>query len=434
MDVIVIGGGIGGIATAYQLRAAGHRVCVVERHATVAQGATYGQSGAILPTPLDAWFGPTFMQGRRSAKTGIVFKPGFNSDTREFAKKLALLTDPELFAGQCATLRPLVDISRDAVTEIESKHGLDFEQRPGMLHVFRSDKDLELAQSAIALLQRFEVPHRVLSAAECIGIEPSIPDDPPLAGGVLLSEARTGNAPLFTKLLKQLLDDDGVQFQLGREVTGIRVDTQRASVELAPRDYDNNGKRAKTREVELIGADAIVIAAGTGTPALLAGLGIDTPLHPMRMHTLTAPIAYEERAPHITVVDSMKRITMTRINQRVRITGGAVLQSVAQAGKPISEALSLRALTLLGQATHDWIPGAAKVSAARAWEGVRLMSPDGLPVISATQHPRLFVNAAHGPAGWALACGAAKVVTSMVSGETPELPPETLAAMRIDRF
>lgn len=434
MDVIVIGGGIGGIATAYQLRAAGHRVCVIERHATVAQGATYGQSGAILPTPLDAWFGPTFMQGRRATRTGIVFKPGFNSDTREFANKLALLADPGLFANQCATLRPLVDMSRDVITEIESKHGLEFEQRPGMLHVFRTDKDLELAQSAIALLQRFEVPHRVLSAAGCVEIEPSIPDDPPLAGGVLLSEARTGNAPLFTKLLKQLLDDDGVQFLLGRDVTAIRAESQRAAVELAPRDYDGGARRAKSREVELVSADAIVIAAGTGTPALLATLGIGVPLHPVRTHTLTAPIAYEERAPHITVVDSMKRISMTRINQRVRITGGAVLQSVANTEKPMSEALTRRALALLGQATHDWIPGAAKVSAARAWDGIRLMSPDGLPVIGQANHPRIYVNAAHGPAGWALACGSARVIASMVGGETPELPRVTLGAMGLGRF
>ncbi len=68
MDVIVIGGGIAGIATAYQLRAAGHRVCVVERHATVAQGATYGQGGVLLPTPLDVWFGPTFMRERRAQR------------------------------------------------------------------------------------------------------------------------------------------------------------------------------------------------------------------------------------------------------------------------------------------------------------------------------------------------------------------------------
>src|SRR5260370_6284838 len=89
MDVIVIGGGIVGVTTAYQLRAAGYRVCVVERHATVAQGATYGHGGAVLPTPLDVWFGPTFMQSRRAQKSGVVFKPGFDSDTRRFERRLA---------------------------------------------------------------------------------------------------------------------------------------------------------------------------------------------------------------------------------------------------------------------------------------------------------------------------------------------------------
>jgi D-amino-acid dehydrogenase len=430
MDVIVIGGGIGGIATAYQLRAAGHRVCVVERHATVAQGATYGHGVGVLPSPLDVWFGPTFMQTRRAAKTGIVFKPGFDTQTREFAKKLAMLNDPPLFTKHYAALRPLIDVSRDAIADIEAKFGFDYEQRTGMLHVFRTERDLELAESAIGLMQRLDMPHRVLTPEECIAAEPSIPDDPPFAGGVLLSDARTANCPLFTKLLKQVLEDNGVQFQLGREVTSIRLDNARPAVELAPRD----GERRGSREVELIAGDAIVVAAGTGTPALLAPLDLPLPLHPLRLHTLTAPLAYEERAPHITIVDSVKRIAMTRINQRMRVTGGAVLQSVAKAGKPLGESMTRRALALLGQATHDWIPGAAKISTARAWDGVRLLSSDGLPVVGATSHGRLFVNAAHGPAGWGLACGSAKVVADLVSGVEPEIPDSTLSALRIDRF
>ncbi|WP_086383677.1 FAD-dependent oxidoreductase [Caballeronia sordidicola] len=434
MDVIVIGGGIGGIATAYQLRAAGHRVCVVERHATVAQGATYGHGGAILPSPLDVWFGPTFMQTRRAAKTGVVFKPGFDSETREFAKKLTEFHDPHRFATQYGALRPLVDSSRDAIAEIEAEFPLDFEQRTGVLHVFRHERDLELTDAAIKLMQSFETPHRLLTAQECVAAEPSIPEDPPLAGGVLLPDARTANCPLFTKLLKQVLEDDGVQFRLGREVTAIRVEAQRAAVELAPLSGALDGKGGRSREVELIGADAIVVAAGTGTPALLATLGISLPLHPLRLHTLTAPIAYEERAPHLTIVDSVKRIAMTRINQRMRVTGGAVLQSIAKASKPMSESLTHRALALLGQATHDWIPGAAKVSAARAWDGIRLISPDGLPVVSATSHARLFVNTAHGPAGWGIACGAARLIAALVSHEEPDVPERTLRALRIDRF
>jgi D-amino-acid dehydrogenase len=425
MDVIVIGGGIGGIATAYQLLAAGHRVCVIERHATVAQGATYGHGGPMLPSPLDVWFGPTFMGSRSAAKTGIVFRPGFDSAARDFAKKLALLREPEAFTAQYARLRPLVELSRRVIGEIEAAFGLDCEQRRGVLHVFRRPRELEQAAAAIDLLRRFEVPHRVLSPAECAAAEPSVPEDPPFAGGVMLDDERTANCPLFTKQLKQILEERGVQFRLGREVASIHLDNGGVAVELMP---------IAGVQYDRVTADAIVVAAGIGTPALVSRVNGKLPLHPLRLHSLTAPIAYEEHAPHITIVDSVKRIAMTRVNQRLRVAGAGVLQSEAKTLKPLGAGLADRVFALLGQGTHDWVPGAAKVSAARTWEGLRLLSPDGLPVVGATGHARLFVNAAHGPAGWGLACGSAKVVADLVSGLTPDIPADTLAALRIDRF
>jgi D-amino-acid dehydrogenase len=429
MDVIVIGGGIAGIATAYQLHAAGHRVCVVERHATVAQGATYGQGGALLPSSLDVWFGPTFMASSRSKQSGMIVKPGFDSAARDFLKKLTSMRDPETFAAQYARLQPIVNLSRAAIAGIETNLELDFEQRRGVLHVFRGVRDFAEAQPAIDLLKRYEVPHRLLSPEECVAVEPSVPDEPPFAGGVLLADERTANCPLFTKLLKQVLDEAGVQFYMNRTVTGLRLDDARAAVELAA---GASGKHAGN--VELISADAIVVAAGVGTTSLIAGIKSTSALFPMRMHTLTAPVAYEERAPHLTVVDSIKRITMTRVNQRLRVAGAGVFQSTAKSDKPLDASLARRALDLLGQATHDWIPGAARVSAARGWEGLRLVTADGLPVVGRTRHPRLFVNAAHGPAGWGLACGSAKVIADLVSGLSPDVPADTLAALSLERF
>ena len=52
------------------------------------------------------------------------------------------------------------------------------------------------------------------------------------------------------------------------------------------------------------------------------------------------------------------------MNHRLRIAGGAVLQARQQIDKPLGEALTKEVLALLGQATHDWIPGAARISAA----------------------------------------------------------------------
>jgi D-amino-acid dehydrogenase len=430
MDVIVIGGGIAGIATAYQLHAAGHRVCVIERHATVAQGATYGQGGALLPSPLDVWFGPTFMSSSRSKQSGMLVKPGFDSAARDFLKRLNALRDPEAFAAQYALLQPLVDMSRGVVDEIEKSLELEYEQRRGMLHLFRHKRDLDDVRPALDLLKSYGVPFSVLDPEQCIAAESSVPEDPAFAGGVLLPEERTANCPLFTKQLKQILEDGGVLFRMNREVAGLRLDGARAAVELAmPHDG-----RARTSDTEHIAADAVVVAAGVDTPALVAGVKTANALFPLRVHTLTAPVAYEERAPHLTVVDSVKRITMTRVNQRLRIAGAGVFQSAAKADKPLDSGLARRALDLLGQGTHDWIPGAAKVSAARAWDGLRLVSADGLPVVGAMRHPRLFVNAAHGPAGWGLACGSAKVIADLISGAAPDVPDATLAALSIERF
>ncbi|MBF5012002.1 FAD-dependent oxidoreductase [Burkholderia pseudomultivorans] len=432
MDVIVIGGGISGVATAYQLRAAGHRVCVVERHATVAQGATYGDGGTLLPSPLDVWFGPTFMRQRQPRDSGIVYKPGFNGGVRRFVRQLGALREPDAFAAQYARLRPLIDASRDALADLEARLELEFEQKTGVLHVVRDPRDWEAMQPALELLRALDLPHRTLDAAACAALEPSVPAEPGFAGGVLLETERTGNCPLFAKLVKQTLDEQGVQFRFGAEVVALRIDAGRVAVELAP--SAGGGRAARAHEVDVMSADAIVVAAGAGSLPLLERLGWRVPLHPMRVHTLTAPVAYEEHAPHLSVVDSIKRIAITRTQQRLRIGGGAVLQSAADTAKPLAEPLSEAALALLGQAVHDWVPGAAKISAALSWQGTQLLSPDGLPVVGPTPHPRVFVNFGHGPAGWGLACGSAKVVTDYVGGDLQHWPADTLAALRAGRF
>lgn len=431
MDVIVIGGGVVGVATAYQLHMAGHRVCVIERHATVAQGATYGHGGTLLPTPLDVWFGPTFAKTPRPPRSGIVYKPGFNSITRRFMQRLAELQAPDAFRDQFRRLKPLVDLSRETLADIETRFDFEFEQRSGILHVIRQARDWEQAQSAFELLREFEVQHHVLSPAECAELERSVPTEPEFAGAILFEHERLANCPLFTKLVKQALEERaGVQFMFGRAVEAIRFDNSRAAVELAPAEND----RARAREVDVVSADAIVMAAGAGSLPLLDRLGLRLPLHPARLFALTAPIAFEECAPHRAVVDTMRRITMTRANQRVRVAGAALIQPERELARPTPEPLVTAATAVLAQATHDWIPGAARISAAHAWDGVQLLSPDGLPVVGRTNQPRLLVNIGHGPAGWGLACGSAKVIADLASGMEPAVPPDTLAALRVDRF
>jgi D-amino-acid dehydrogenase len=432
MDVIVIGGGIAGMASAYELRRAGHSVCVIERRATVAQGASFGHGGGLLPTPLDAWFGPGLTglrwRARWSARLGrpgsLGYRPGLGGSVTGFARRLRRAEDTEIFAARYRALQPLVDFSREVIEEIETANGLEFEQRHGVLYLLRTTRDLRHAQAALALLDELEIEHLALSGPDCAALEPSLPLHQPLARGVLLRTARSANCPQFAKLLKQLLEQDGVRFEMGRAVQALRCDTRGASVELAaPASGSTPGAR-----VTSLTADVIVLAAGTGSLALLPQ-PLRALVHPLRMHALSAPLGPEERAPHITLVDTAQRITITRFANRIRIAGAALLQGSRQSQQSADPALRHAALTRLGQAAHDWIPGAAKLAAATTWDDTRLLSSDGLPVAGATLQPRLFVNLAHGPGGWALACGSARVVAQSISGDTSDLPAATLAAI-----
>ena len=433
MDVIVIGSGITGMATAWQLHEAGHRVRVIERHANVAQGATHGHSGIVLPSALGVWFGPSFMRRERSLPTGMIDKAGLYGTARAFIKRLAKWQKPEAFAAQYSLLHPLLDLAQHELNML-AHHGLSEqieEPRYGLLHLVRNDAEFALLQPALELLQRLEIPHQVMNADECVALEHAAPTEPPFAGGVWLPESQVMNCPLFVRQLRQTLDATGnVQFVMGRAVSALRLDAQRASVELAPDPMT----ALASHKANTLSADAIVVAAGAGTPALVEKQGITLPFYPVNLFTLSAPLAHEECVPMITLADSLRRITLTRSNQRMRISGGAVIRRAAQIDDPLPAALTEEAMTLLGETARTWAPGAAKIADSLPWEDFKLLSFDGLPAVGRTAHPRLFISAGHGPAGWAQALGSGKLIAELLSGATPSLPEQTVEALRPERF
>ncbi len=105
-------------------------------------------------------------------------RTGFNAVARQFVRRIAGLHDPAAFARQYTRLHPLIDLSRNALADIEARHPLEFEQRSGVLNLVRSQPEWEQIQPALELLRLMEIPHRVLSAAQCAAHEHSVPTDP----------------------------------------------------------------------------------------------------------------------------------------------------------------------------------------------------------------------------------------------------------------
>lgn len=433
----MIGAGIAGITTAYCLHTAGHRVCVIEQQTTVAQKASFGHGGVILPTPFDTWFGPELSfsswpawLGGESTRIRLSQNLKNCSWTRRFFKK----PNAEQCLTRYARLKPLIDLAAITLAEIETHYAFEFEQRSGILHLFRHASELKRIAPALLFLQQHEHPYQLLNAEECYRAEPSIPMHPPLAGGVFLPDDRSANCPLFAKQLKPVLEEAGVRFLLGRQVA--RIDPMLARVELEPQQnhFDSTLSHLANPTLESIIADAIVITAGAGSLPLLAQAGVRLPLQLMQLHTIIAPIASEERAPRLTMIDTVRQITMARFNNRLRIAGGLVSPRLTQIQAGLDHKLRQQTLNKVAHAVHDWLPGVTKLSTGSYWDGKRLLSPDGLPIVGATAHPRLWVNLAHGPVGWALACGAAKVLADQMTGRVSEIDEDTLRSLSPARF
>ncbi len=77
----------------------------------------------------------------------------------------------------------------------------------------------------------------------------------------------------------------------------------------------------------------------------------------------------------------------------------------------------------------DLLPG-DNLSQARFWFGLRLMTPDGTPVIGQAGCDNLYLNTGHGTLGWTMTYGSGRVLADLVGGTKSEIKMEDLSIGR----
>lgn len=421
MKVIVIGGGIIGVCSAHYLADAGHEVVLLERNATVAEEASFGNAGVIAPGYVTPWAAPGMPRKLlgylfRSASP-LVFRPGLSAGTWRWAMRWLGECQLERYRRNRGRMQRLAFYSQECLHTLREQHAIDYEQTQGYLQLFRTARDVKLSEPARAMLAENGVTHRLLDAAACRALEPALSDDTPLAGGLHLPNDETGNCPLFAKRLMQIARQRGVQFIPDTQVRTIQPAATRQPGRAIALQANQGGTNARFE------ADAIVVAAGVSSAALLAPLGIRVPLWPIKGYSLTVPLRTDAIGPRIAIMDESYKVAITPQGNRLRVAGTAELGD---------EHLTLResAIATLHKVAADWYPGAARYHEARAWVGARPMLPDGPPLLGSTPIPGLFLNLGHGSTGWAMACGSGKLLADVVSNRATDIDLEGLTIER----
>jgi D-amino-acid dehydrogenase len=447
MRVAVIGAGVIGVTTAYELGADGHEVTVFERRGTVAAESSFANAGLIAPGYVSPWSAPG-MPGkvishllREHAPVRFGGRPDLS--TLGWLWRWWRACKPATYRANRARMHRLAHFSRERLHELTARLHLDFERANGFLVLLRSAKDLALAEPGIRALTELGVAPQVLDAAACRRIEPGLNPETALHAGVYSKDDEVGNCREFTHLLRKEAARAGVRFrfemQVERIVAGARP---RLVVGRTPRDPRDTAAASRsgvshwatTEPGEDVAAeasfDAIVVCAAMGSAALLRPLGVRLPLLPVYGYSVTAPLRHDDqhlhREPRAALMDERYKVAISRFGNRVRVAGSAEIGGRL-------DRQSEGAQRTLDKVLDDWFPGVTQRSQAQRWKGARPMLPDGPPVLGPSGVEGVWLNLGHGGSGWALSCGSAKLVADSVAGRPNAIGVDGLGIERLWR-
>jgi len=420
VKVLVLGGGVIGVITAYYLASSGHEVTVVDRQAEPGLETSFANAGEVSPGYASPWAGPGVpikaVKWLLMKHGPLVLRPKLDPAMWAWLVKMLRNCTSARYAINKSRMIPLAEYSRDCLRALRAETAIRYDERSrGTLQLFRKQAQLDGTAGDIAVLKQYGVPYEVLDREGCVGAEPALAAvKHRIAGGLRLPQDETGDCHMFTRALAAQAAKLGVQFRFETTIERLAADAA--------------GISAVATSTGVLRADAYVVALGSWSPRLLAPLGISIPVYPIKGYSITVPIIDPDAAPVSTVMDESYKVAITRLGDRIRVGGTAEISGYS------NRLRSARRATL-DHSLSDLFPRGGNLAEATFWSGLRPMTPDGPPVIGATRHANLYLNTGHGTLGWTMACGSARVLADLLSGRKPEIDTTELALTRYeDRF
>jgi D-amino-acid dehydrogenase len=414
VNVVVVGGGVIGLATAWSLARRGAGVTLVER-GRCGEGASWGNTGWVTPglsAPIPA---PGVMrQAARWMLDGdspLLVRPRPSLDflrwSVRFARSCRAAAHRE---GTAATLA----LARDtpALFDLLAAEGVEFEMHDdGLLYLVRDEERLEEWLDAYAELDRLGFDGHVtpLDRGALARTEPAVGEG--VAAGLLARRERHVRPDTLTAGLARDLRRRGAAVEEGRAVLGLR---QRPG---------DRGWRVETADGAL-DADRVVVAAGVWSRDLLESVGVALPLEAAKGYSVTAPAP--DPAPRRPLYLTEAKVGASPFaDGTLRLAGTLELSGtdLGLNGRRV-EAVARSARAYL----RDWAPANGRTE----WAGLRPLAPDGLPIVGEAL-PGLFVATGHAMLGVTLAPATGEALAPAVLGEAAATVPPALSPRRFLR-
>ncbi|MDQ7745835.1 D-amino acid dehydrogenase [Hydrogenophaga pseudoflava] len=383
--IIVIGGGITGVTSAYALSREGHQVTLIEQHRYAGMETSHANGGQLSASNAETWTHPsTLIKGikwmlKADAPLLVNPKPSWHklSWFAEFAAAIPKYRDNTIATAKLAIA------AREHLFGWAQAEGIHFDlKKQGILHIYRDKAGFDHAGEVSKLLAEGGLPRRAVTPDEMRAIEPTLAGD--YYGGYFTESDSTGDIHKYTHGMSLACERRGVRLLTGRAVARVQSTGKTAHVTLA--------------DGEVVSADAVVVCAGVHSRAIGAQLGDRLNVYPVKGYSITVMLndaQSQAAAPNVSLLDDETKLVTSRLGaDRFRVAGTAEFNGFNR---------DIRADRI--KPLVDWVnqcfPG---VSTRRVepWAGLRPMMPDMLPRVGPGRLPNVFYNTGHGHLGWTL--------------------------------
>jgi D-amino-acid dehydrogenase len=412
MKVVIIGGGIIGLSSAFYLQEAGYKVTVVDR-TDLKDGCSYGNAGYICPSHFVPLATPGIVkQGlkwMRNAKSPFYVQPSLNRSLINWGWQFVKSATKGHVERSAVPLRDIALLSKQLYESWTSL--LDFSYDPqGMLELFNTAENAHHAEATIKDAQQLGIEARLIDKATLAEMEPDT------AINALGAIYFPGDSQLYpNQLMNSLLTylkSKGVQFETKQEVTGFII--------------EGNAVKGVKTNTQVLPADHIVVAGGVWSGELAKLLQLNIPMVGGRGYSVTLEDSpYKVRH---SVILSEARVAISPMNgNKIRFGGTMEITSVNTPPKMQRVQGILESVKRYFPAYDIPLPPVDKV-----WYGYRPCSADGLPHIGNMQrYPNVTVATGHSMLGISLGAGTGKLVSELVQKVQPSMD---LKPFHVERF
>lgn len=412
-DVVIIGGGVIGLCTAYYSMLKGHRVTVVDRGPPDHDCCSLGNAGLIVPSHFVPLAAPGMvalgLQMMLNPEGAFSLRPRLSWELYDWAWKFFRASTASHVNRAAPVLRDLSMASRRCFEEFSEISGDDFcFAKRGLLVLCRTERAFMHESSLATYAKGLGIETEVLNPEETARLEPGL--EMSIIGSVYFPIDCHLSPERFMKRITRELERGGVQFLWNTEISGWRTSGRRIT-------------GGRTGEEDLA-ADEFVLAGGVWSPRLARQLGLAIPMQAGKGYSLT--IENPKRMPEICSILHEARIAVTPMGSSLRFAGTMEIAGINPSVNPARVRGMLNSIAKYFPEFDE-----QEFKNTPVWSGLRPCSPDGLPYVGRTlRYENLSIAAGHAMLGLSLGPVTGKLMGEILSGETPSIPIELLGPDR----